>query len=88
MPWYYDLPCYVRYTVEEQVKIHFEWIEEQARAIENGTRKHWNHAPKFFRKILNQSRKSLEKKAMSKVRQGEYETEFPTFKRDADWLYF
>lgn len=46
------------------------------------------HAPANFRRILNRKRKSKEKMALSKIKQGDCDTEFPVFKRNADWLYF
>jgi hypothetical protein len=76
------------WTFEEQVKNHFEWIDQQARAIDNGTRKHWNHASAGFRRQINKERKAQERHAMAKIRNGDYEVEVPKFKRDADWLYF
>ena len=80
-PWY-------SWTYESQIKYHFEDITTRSRAIENGTHRHWNHAPKHFRKILNNRRKARERNALAKLRQGDYEVEFPKFKRDADWLWF
>jgi hypothetical protein len=76
------------YTVEEQLKNHFEWIEKQARAIDSGTRKHWNHASPSFRRELNKQRKAKERSVLERINNGNYELEFPAFKRDADWLYF
>jgi hypothetical protein len=78
----------ITYTYEEQVKNHFEWIEKQARAIDRGTRKHWNHASASFRRELNKQRKAKERSALARINNGNYELELPTFKRDADWLYF
>lgn len=75
-------------SAEAQVIYHFEFIEKRARVIENGSNCSWNHAPKHFRQMLNRSRKAKVNAVMSKVRNGDYEVEFPTFKRDADWLYF
>jgi len=72
----------------EQIKSHFESIERQARAIENGTHKHWNHAPKHFRKTLWKQRKAQERRVLAKIRQGDYDAVMPTFKKDADWLWF
>lgn len=90
MPWSTYNSEYIAYgnSTEEQIENHFEWITEQARRIENGSHRHGNHAPKYFRKILNGSRKAWERRIMAKIRQGDYEAEMPTFKRDADWLYF
>ena len=72
----------------EQIKSHFERIDEQARAIENGTHKRWNHAPKWFRKQLNKQRQAAENNIMARIRQGDYDAAFPQWKRDADWLWF
>jgi hypothetical protein len=77
-----------RWTFDEQVKSHFEWIEQQARAIDKGTHKTWKHASSGFRRQLNKERKAQERHAMAKIRNGDYEVEVPKFKRDADWLYF
>ena len=76
------------WTVEEQIKSHFDWITEQSRAIDNGAHCHMFHAPKFFRKMLWKKRKSLERNVMAKIRNGHYDLEMPTFKRDADWVWF
>jgi len=76
------------WTSEEQIKSNFDNIAKKANFIENGSHKHWNHAPKSFRKILNNSRKAKERQVMVKIRNGDYDSEFPKFKRDADWLYF
>ncbi len=75
-------------TTAEQIKNHFEWIDQQARAIENGTHRQWVHAPKHFRKTIWQERKSQERVVMARIRQGDYDAEMPKFKRDADWLWF
>ena len=79
---------YYSYTYEDQIKRHFEWITEQARAIDKGTHRGMFHAPAFYRRILNAARKGREKQAMERIRQGDYDTEFPVWKRDADWLWF
>lgn len=76
------------YTTEEQVQYHLEEVSRQARAIENGTHKHWNHAPKHFRKTLWKQRKAQERRIMAQIRQGDYDAELPKHKRDADWLWF
>ena len=76
------------WSSEEQVKRHFKWIDEQARAIDKGTHRGMFHAPKHYRKILNADRKAQEKQAMDRVRRGDYDAEFPVWKRDADWQWF
>lgn len=79
---------WVRYWDEEQqIKSHFEWIDKRARAIENGTHKHWNHASSNFRRRRNIQLRSKERAALEKVRGGNYDIEFPKFKRDADWFF-
>jgi hypothetical protein len=77
-----------QWTAEEQVKSNFERITEQARAIDKGNHRSFWHAPKHYRKILNAERKAREKYAMDRIRQGDYDAEFPKWKRDADWLWF
>lgn len=80
---------YIRgWTFEEQVRDHFEWIDKRARAMENGTHKRWHHAPKHFRQTLWQERKAQERSVMAKINQGDYDLELPTYKKDADWLWF
>jgi len=76
------------YTSEEQVKSNLEGITNQARAIENGSHKHWHHAPKHFRKSIWMERKAQERNVLAKIRQGDYDAEMPAFKKDADWLWF
>ena len=76
------------WTFEKQVKRHFEWITEQAWAIENGTHRGMFHATSGFRRILNKQRKARERAALNKIRNGDYDAELPIFKKDADWLYF
>lgn len=73
---------------EGQVKRHFKWITEQARAMDKGAHSGLLHAPKDYRRILNSERKAREKHAMDRIRQGDYDAEFPQWKRDADWLWF
>ena len=76
------------YTTEESIQSHFESIDKQARAIENGSHKHWHHASADFRRQLNKERKAKERNAMAKIRNGDYDADMPCFKRDADWLWF
>jgi hypothetical protein len=81
---------YGDYTTKEQVKNHFEWITKQARAIENGET-HFTRldsAPKWYRKQINRQRKAQERSAMAKIRNGDYDSEFPKFKPDAAWDYW
>jgi len=76
------------WTTEKRVESNFEWIAKQARAIDSGTHKHWNHASASFRRELNKQRKAKERHALARINNGDLEYEVPTFKRDADWLYF
>lgn len=95
-PYKTHMPCntynpeYVAWilTTEQQVENHFSYIEKTVRAIDKGSHRAWAHAPASFRKFLNRGRKALERKALAKIQQGDYEVEVPTFKNDADWLYF
>jgi len=87
MPWFSYYPE-GNYTAEEQIKNHFEWIDEQARAMESGHHRSFFHAPKHYRQTLWKQRKAKERAIMARVRGGDHELEFPTFKRDADWLWF
>lgn len=73
---------------EEQVNSNFNWITEQARAIDKGTHRGMFHAPKSYRQFIKSERKGQEKQVMDCIRQGDYDAEFPKWKRDADWLYF
>lgn len=84
---YYHNTHYFSNDVDAQVKRHFDWITQQARAIENGGRTGHN-APKWFRKCLNKTRQAQAKNILTKVMLGDYDAEFPKFKRDANWLYF
>lgn len=72
---------------EEQVNRHFEWITQQARALENGQPCFMN-APSQFRRLINRDRKARERAVMAKIRQGDYDAEMPKFKKDANWLYW
>jgi hypothetical protein len=76
------------WTTEEQVKNNFEGIAKRARFIDSGSHKHWNHASASFRRELNKQRKAKERHALARINNGDIEYEVPTFKRDADWLYF
>lgn len=75
------------YPTEEQIRQNFEWITQQARALETGQACFMN-SPAFFRRLLNRKRKSRERSALSKIRQGDYEAELPTFRKDANALYW
>ena len=88
MPFGLDGKILPDWTAEEQVKRNFREISEKARAVDKGTHRGMFHAPKHYRKFLNAERKAREKYAMDKIRQGDYDAEFPKWKRDADWLYF
>ena len=83
----YDHPSY-RTDIMEQINRHFQWIDERARALENGSHKRLFHSPAWFRNSLNGVLRSRQKHALEKVRHGDYDAEFPIFKRDADWLWF
>lgn len=74
--------------VEEQIRRNFEWIEQQARALESGNSGGLFHATSGFRRMLNSMRKAQERTAMARIRNGNYDTEMPKFKNDADWFYF
>jgi hypothetical protein len=75
------------YSYEVQVKRHFELIDIEAWGLESGANVFYN-SPAGFRRMLNKCRKGAERKAMAKIRQGDYEVEMPQFKKDANWLYF
>jgi hypothetical protein len=77
-----------RWDTEEQIKNHFEWIDQQARAIENGTHKRLFHAPKHFRQDIWRSRKAQDRAALNRVRNGDHDSNFPNWKKDADWDWF
>ena len=87
MPWFY-YNSKANYTFEEQVKNHFEWIDEQARAVESGHHRSFFHAPKHYRQDLWKERKAQERVILARIRQGDYDVEMPKFKKDADWLWF
>jgi hypothetical protein len=86
MPSYFNSK--IHYTFEEQVKSNFEWIIQQSRALENGGHSGMFHSTSSFRRIINRERKAKERNVMARLRRGDYDVEFPKFKRDADWLYF
>lgn len=77
-----------KWSTEEQIKRHFEWIAEKARAMESGHHRSFFHAPKHYRKTLWKQRKAQEKTVLARIRKGDYDAEMPKFKRDADWLWF
>lgn len=79
---------YCKWGAEEQIKKNFEWITIEARKLESGDTANCYHAPKWFRKQINNQRKAKIRNVMFKVRNGDYELEIPKFKNDADWLYF
>ena len=57
-----------QWNTEDQVKRHFEWIAELARALENGHKNGLFHAPKDYRKTFNDRIKAKERNAMAKIR--------------------
>ncbi len=84
----YGLGQYLEdWDVDSQIKRNFESIDRNVRALESGYRG-WFNAPSNYRRMLNKCRKSAEREAMAKIRQGDYEVEVPIFKKDANWLYF
>ena len=78
------------WSFENQVKWHFNWIDKRARALEKGSRRGmWlSNVPSGYRRGLNRIRKAKERDVMAKIRQGDYEAEFPRFYHDAHWLYW
>jgi len=78
--------CHI-WSYEKQVKDHFEWIIQQARALETGQPCFMN-SPSGFRRLLNKKRKAQERNVMAKIRQGDYDAEIPKWKNDAAWLYW
>ena len=76
------------WSVEGQVKRHFDEIKRKSRAIENGAHKGLFHATSEFRRVINKSKKAQVRRAMSKINHGDYDAVLPTFRKDADWLYF
>jgi hypothetical protein len=84
----YDRYGYHGRSYEEQVQSHFEWIGIRARALENGVDAGFFHATSSFRRSRNKQYKAKERSAMQKIRNGNYDIEVPTFKRDADWDFF
>lgn len=88
MPWYgYRIKW--DSSTEGQIRRHFEWITEQARALDRGShRQPFMTAPKWFRKQIASQRKAKERMIMAKIRQGNYEEELPKWRSDAAWLYW
>jgi len=84
-PLYYE---HLGQDTEDQIKRHFEWITEQARALENGSHYGMFHATARFRRTIDREKKAKVRVAMQKIRSGDYDIEIPQFKKDADWLYF
>jgi hypothetical protein len=76
------------WNVEKQIKDNFENIDEQARRIENGSHRSFEHAPSYYRRKLNRKRKAKERNALNKIKNGNYDVEIPVFRKDANWLYF
>jgi hypothetical protein len=77
-----------KYSYENQVKNHFEWITKQARAIESGRHKGRFHSTKEFRHSMDRKRKAQERNVLSKIYNGDYDIFFPKFKNDAESYYF
>ena len=75
-------------SYESQVNRNLEEITKLSRALENGNHKGRFHATSEFRRIRNKKRQAKETVAMQKIRGGNYDVEFPPFKKDADWFYF
>ena len=74
---------------EDQIKYHFEWIEEQARYIVNGSHRiSFDSASPIHRRLINAKRKAVERNIMAKIRQGDYDLELPKFKYDAAYDYW
>ena len=79
----------IRNTAEEQIKENLEWITKQAREIDNGhSRVFFRNASAEYRRMLNRRTKAQERAALARIRNGDYETEIPQFKRDAAWTYW
>lgn len=85
-PW--SIYGYYMSSYEEQVQSNFEWIGIRAKALENGVEGGFFHATSSYRRSINKVRKAKERSAMQKIRNGNYDIEIPTFKRDADWNFF
>lgn len=81
---------YLRFgSAEEQIKENLKWIDEQTRYIVNGSHRcPLDSVPSTHRRMLNRERKAQERAIMAKIRQGDYELEFPKFKQDAAWDYW
>ena len=79
---------YYSNDTQEQITRHFEWIDQRARALESGTHKRIFNASSWFRRQRNSELRAEERAALNKVRLGDYEAQFPVFKKDANWLYF
>ena len=75
-------------SYEEQVKWHFEEIQEKAKSLESGCHSGRYNSTSSFRRVLNQEHKARERAALNKVRQGNYDASFPIFKKNANWYYF
>ena len=84
---YYIKSRFYSNDTQEQINRHFEWINERARYLENGTHKCIN-ASSWFRRQRNSELRAEERAALNKVRLGDYEAQFPLFKKDANWIYF
>ena len=75
------------WTAEEQIRQHFDHISKEARRLDGGSHRPWDHAPSWFRRSINKIQKARERSAMSHIRQGEYDVEIPKFKRNVRWLW-
>jgi hypothetical protein len=75
-------------STEDQIKDHFEWIDEKARKMDIGNHPGFFHAPKDYRHAIDRRKKAQVRNALQKINLGDYDTIIPTHKRDADWLYF
>jgi hypothetical protein len=87
MPWFWDGS--ERYNADEQIKNHFDNIKREVRGLENGH--NWvffKNASSGYRRMINKERKAQERHALAKIRNGNYDIEFPRFRKDAAWLFW
>lgn len=89
MPWFY-YNKFSNYLTEKQIEDNFDWITKRARALEKGAKRGmWlMNVPSSYRRELNKIKKARERNILAKINRGNYELEFPIFKKDAHYLFW
>ena len=87
MPSWYGGKCH--WDADYQIKNQFENIVKEVRGMDKGHRRpYFRNSSSSFRRILNKHRKAKTRNAIARIRNGDFDHEMPTFKRDAAWMYW